>query len=70
MCSARVVTEIANGMIKGKWHIIYKKCTCKLYNIKYVIMAILLLHNICVHRNDPCKPRWRLSLDDIKLTDT
>ena len=23
-----------------------------------------------IHRNDPCKPRWRLSVDDIELIDT
>ena len=32
-------------------------------------MAVILLHNICIHGNDPCKPRWRSSVDDIELTD-
>ena len=69
LCSARVVAENAYGMLKGRWQIIYKKCECKLY-IKYVIMAVVLLHNISIRRNDPCKPRWRLSVDDIELIDT
>ena len=38
LCSARVVTENAYGMLIGRWRIIYKKCECKLYNIKYVIV--------------------------------
>ena len=69
-CIARVFTENAYGMLKGRWGIFYKKCECKLYNIKYVIMAVVLMHNICIHRNDPCKPRWRLNVDDIELIET
>ena len=57
-------------MLKGRWRIIYKKCECKSYNIKYVIVAVVLLYNICIHRNDPCKPRWRSSVADIELIDT
>ena len=33
-------------------------------------MAVALLHRTCIHRNDPCKPRRILSLDDIELIDT
>ena len=33
-------------------------------------MAVVLFHNICIHRNDPFKPRWRFSVDDIELIDT
>ena len=38
--------------------------------MKYVVMAVVLLHNICVYSNDPCKPRRKLSLNDIELIDT
>ena len=31
----------------------YKKCKCKLYNVRYVIMAVAVLHNICIYQNDP-----------------
>ena len=70
LCGTRVVTENAcsiYSMLKGRWQIIYKNCDCKMYNIKYVIMAVVSLHNICIGRNDPCKPRWGLSVDDIEL---
>ena len=69
LSSARVATDNAYGMLKGRWRLIYKKCECKLYNVKYVIMAGVLLHNICIHRNDPCKPRWRLDVDHLELVD-
>ncbi|XP_046858673.1 protein ALP1-like [Xenia sp. Carnegie-2017] len=56
--SARVVSEHAYGMLKGRWRILYKKTECHLDNIQILIMTCILLHNICIDRNDPCKPRW------------
>ena len=67
LCSARVVSEHAYGMLKGRWRILYKKTECHLDNIQIVIMTCILLHNICVHRNDPCKPRWRLEVNQLNL---
>lgn len=69
LCGARVVTENAYGMMKGRWRLIYKKCEVKLFNIKYVIMVCGLLHNLCIARNDPCKPRWKLEVQEISLID-
>ena len=57
-------------MLEGRWRLIYNKCECKLYIIKYVFMAAVLLHNICIYRNDPCVPRWRLDVDHFDLADT
>jgi len=54
-------------MLKGRWRLIYKTCECKLYNIRYVIMAAVVLHNICIYRNDPCKPRWKLKVSNFEL---
>ena len=65
LCSARV----AYGMMKGRWRLLYKKCECKLYNIKYVIMAGVVLHNLCIHMDGPCKPRWKLIVEDFELID-
>ena len=30
-------------------------------------MACILLHNICIVRNNPCKPRWRLDVKRLHL---
>ena len=60
LCSTRVCPENAYGMLKEGWRIIYKK---------YVIKVVVLLHNVCIHRKDPCKPRKILSLNDIELID-
>ena len=34
LCSARVVSEHAYGMLKGRWRILYKKTECRLKHIK------------------------------------
>ena len=69
LCSVRAVTENVYGMLKGHWRLIYKKCECKLHIIKYVVMAAVVLHNLCIHTNDPCKPRWKISVENIEFTD-
>ena len=67
LCGARVVTENAYGMLKGRWRFIYKKCEAKMRNVKYVLMACVLLHNLCIERRDPCNPRWKLRVDQINM---
>ena len=67
LCLARVVSEHAYGMLKGRWRILYKKTECKLKNIRQVIMACIALHNICIAREDPCSPRWRLDIENLLL---
>ena len=57
LCGARVVTENAYGMLKGRFRILFKQTECRMRNLKNVIMACILLHNMCIEINDPCKPR-------------
>ena len=33
----------------------------KVYNLKYVVTACVMLHNICIATNNPCNPRWKLT---------
>lgn len=51
--AARVVSEHAHGMLKGRWRIIYKKTECRRRYIKVIIMACIVLHNICIARMQP-----------------
>ena len=46
--SARVVSEHAYGMLKGRWRILYKKTECRRSNVKAIIMCCIALHNICI----------------------
>ena len=67
LCSARVVSENAFEMLKGRWRLLYKKCKCKLYNTKHVTMAAVLFHNICIYQNGHCKLRKRLDVKYLEL---
>ena len=59
--------ENAYGMLKGRFRILYKKTECRLFNLKYIVMASVMLHNLCIDVNDPCLPRWRLHVKNISL---
>jgi hypothetical protein len=67
LCSARVVSEHAYGMLKGRWRILYKKMDCHVENIPIIIMSCIALHNLCIALNDPCNPRWCLEVDQLNL---
>ena len=28
-----------------------------------------MLHNLCIEISDPCKPRWKLKVDELDLFD-
>ena len=65
LCSARVVTENTYGMLKRRWRALHKQTECRMYNLKYVIMSCIMLHNLCISVNDPCEPRWRLEVKEL-----
>ena len=64
---ARVVTENAYGMMKGRWRLLHKKTECRLENIKYIILTCIVLHNLCIHFHDPCKPRWERKIKHLRV---
>ena len=70
MNSARVVTENCFGTLKIRWQILYKKAASKVFNLKYIIMACMMLHNFCISRHDPCYPCCRLSVEVLELNNT
>ena len=53
--------------VKRRFRILYKKTECRLFNLKYIVMASVMLHNLCIDVNDPCLPRWRLHVKNISL---
>ena len=54
-------------MMKGRWRLLHKKTECRLDNIKYAILTSIVLHNICIHFLDPCKPHWVLKAKRISV---
>ena len=67
LCSARVVSENTYGMLKGRWRFLLKKTECRPENVRYIIMACIALHNLCIAENDPCQPRWQLDVQELDL---
>ena len=65
--NTQVVTEKAYDKLKSRWRILYQKTELKIYNLKYVIMACVMLNHFCIHTNDPCNTRWKLSLEEVEL---
>ena len=70
MNSTRVVTENYYGMLKSRWRIPYKKAESKIFNLKYITMACVMLRNFCIIKQDHCNLRWRLSVEELELNNT
>ena len=54
--SARVVCENAYGMLKERCRTLYKKTERRLFNVKYIVMTSVMLHNLCIDVSDPYRP--------------
>ena len=69
LCSARVASEHAYGMLKGRVEntLQKKNLDCHLDNISLFIMTCIALHNLCIQPSDPCNPRWRLQVNELNL---
>ena len=66
-CSKLASSWKSIGIMKGRWRLLHKKTECRLDNIKYAILASIVLHNICTHFLDPCKPRWVLKAKRLSV---
>ena len=40
-----------------------------MHNVKYVVMACVLLHNLCLARQDSNKPRLKLHVGELSLVE-
>ena len=70
MNSTRVAAENCYDMLKSHWRILYRKAESKVFNLKYIIMACMMLHNFCLAKHDPCNLCWRLSVEKLELNNT
>ena len=60
---ARMVTEGAYGKLKGRWRVLYGKCEIRVDNVKTIVLACIVLHNIYTDRGDSAPRQWDLSRD-------
>ena len=62
---ARTVAEGAYGKLKGRWRVLYRKCESREENVKTIVLACIVLHNICIDRGDSAPRQWDLSRDPV-----
>ena len=65
--AARVVSEHAYGILKGRWCIIYKTTEFHRRNITAIIMACITLLIVCIKTADPFLPQWQLEIKKLQL---
>ena len=58
VCRARIVTEIAYGRLKARWHRLLKRNDMNIDNIPHVITAACVLHNICEVHYEHFNDAW------------
>ena len=61
----RMVTEGAYGQLKGRWRVLLRKCESSTEVIKVMTLACMVLHNICIDREDTMCKQLDLTLDPL-----
>lgn len=60
---ARMVTESAYGMLKGRWRVLFRKYECAPEDLKLVVLACMVLHNICMDRGETLPRKFDPTID-------
>ena len=60
---ARTVTEAAYCQLKGRWRILHRKCESSTSLVKVMTLACVVLHNICVSRQDKISATLDITVD-------
>ena len=47
-----MVTECVYGQLKGRWRISYRKSECTPAAMKDIVLACIVLHNICINKEE------------------
>ena len=62
---ARMVTECAYGQLKGRWRVLERKCESPPEIVRMVTLACIVLHNICIEREDTISRKLDLTFDPL-----
>ena len=57
-------------VLKSPWQILSKKVEAKIFNLKYIIIACMMLHNFCIAKHDLCNPCWCSSVEELELNNS
>ena len=63
LSQARMVSEGAFGKLKSRWRVLFRKCESHKENVKQMALACIVLHNICIAKNDVVSRNLDLSVD-------
>ncbi len=59
----QMVTECAYGQLKGRWRMLYRKSECTPDTMKDIVLACIVLHNICIDKDDSLPAVFNLCFD-------
>ena len=62
---ARMITEGAFGKLKGRFRVLFRKCESKKETVKIMGLACVVLHNLCIDKEDVIPRRFDLPYDHI-----
>ena len=49
---ARMITEVVFGKLKGRFRVVFSKCESKKTTMKIMGLACVVLHNLCIDKED------------------
>ena len=63
----RMITEGAFGKLKGRFRVLFRKCESKKETVKIMGLACVILHNLCIDKEDMIPRKFDLSYDHITI---
>ena len=62
---ARMITEAAYGQLKGRWRVLHRKSESTPELVRTITLCCIVLHNICIDRNDILSRKLDLTNDPV-----
>lgn len=66
LSSARMTVENSFGRLKGRWRILLKRADVSLGNMKNIIKACLIFHNLCETEDETFYPEWAAKAAELQ----
>ena len=63
-----MVTESAFGQLKGRWRVLYRNFEACQESLKINILACIILHNICIVKEDLITQNLYFTYDSVTNT--
>ena len=63
-----MVTEWAFGQLKGRWRVLYRNFEACQESLKISILACIILHNICIEKEDLITQNLDFTYDSVTNT--